>query len=558
MTTVERTRRPLRLPRMPRTRRYVRGLDQVGVLFALAAFFASLTPSLLPRTWAVQGLVTGLASSVAYGIGVAITWTVRRAGVRRPGPRLRRITWTVVGAACVVLVPLALVLSARWDGELRRRLDMPPSRGHLFVLLFLVAALVFVAVVGVARLVHRLYAAVEARLAPRIPAPAARLIASGLVAGLVVSLASGVLYRSSLAAADAAFAARDRSGPAGLAAPASGLRSGGPGSLVPWSGLGRKGRVFVTSGPTPAEISGLTGRPAKEPIRVYAGLDSAGSLQDEADLVVRELRRTGAFSRAVLAVATSTGTGWIDASVADPLEYVFDGDTAIASLQYSYLPSWISFLVDQERVRRAGRILFNTVYDAWSQLPADSRPKLAVFGESLGALGAGAAFSGTADLTNRTDAALFVGTPNRTDLWRDLTDSRAPGSPERLPVIGDGRSIVFTDRGSALRGTSPDAVFLQHASDPVVWWSTGLVWSEPDWLRESPGPDVLPQMRWFPVVTFWQVTCDLAVSMDPPPGHGHRYGTDVIEAWIAMLHPPHWTAADGAALSSRIARYSKW
>ena len=63
----------------------------------------------------------------------------------------------------------------------------------------------------------------------------------------------------------------------------------------------------------------------------------------------------------------------------------------------------------------------------------------------------------------------------------------------------------------------------------------------PDWLREKRGYDVLPQTRWIPVVTFLQVSADMAVAVDVPDGHGHRYVGDVGNAWAAVLSPPGWT-----------------
>ena len=57
-----------------------------------------------------------------------------------------------------------------------------------------------------------------------------------------------------------------------------------------------------------------------EPIRVYAGMPEEGqSLQSAADLVVEELHRTGAFERAVILIATSTGSGWVDEWQVQPL-----------------------------------------------------------------------------------------------------------------------------------------------------------------------------------------------------------------------------------------------
>jgi hypothetical protein len=73
-----------------------------------------------------------------------------------------------------------------------------------------------------------------------------------------------------------------------------------------------KGRDFVAGAPTVAELWAFGGRPAVEPIRVSAGLESASSPREQAALVVAELERTRAFSRRVLCVITTTGTGWVD------------------------------------------------------------------------------------------------------------------------------------------------------------------------------------------------------------------------------------------------------
>ncbi len=139
------------------------------------------------------------------------------------------------------------------------------------------------------------------------------------------------------------------------------------------------------SGVSRDEISEFSGRPAVQPIRAYAGVESADTVDGVAERVVAELDRTGAFSRAVLAVATTTGRGWVNENVARPLEYLYDGNSAIASMQYSFLPSPMAFLADRQTPQDAGRALFEAVYEVWSELPEDSRPKLVLFGESLGA-----------------------------------------------------------------------------------------------------------------------------------------------------------------------------
>ncbi len=117
----------------------------------------------------------------------------------------------------------------------------------------------------------------------------------------------------------------------------------------------------MRGGPTVAQLEAVNGPGAKEPIRVYAGLQSADTVQGRADLVLAELKRTGAFDRKVLVVATTTGMGFLDSRGTDPLEYLWNGDTAIAGVQYSYLPSWISVLADQEAVVATSRTVFETV-----------------------------------------------------------------------------------------------------------------------------------------------------------------------------------------------------
>ena len=142
------------------------------------------------------------------------------------------------------------------------------------------------------------------------------------------------------------------------------------------------------------------------------GLDSADTAQGRAELAVRELERTGAFDREVLVVAAATGTGWLEPAAVNSVEYLHGGDTAIASIQYSFLPSWISFLVDKERAADAGQALFDAVYDRWSDLPAKQRPKLIAYGLSLGSFAGQAAFASPVDMAARTDGALWLGSPS--------------------------------------------------------------------------------------------------------------------------------------------------
>jgi uncharacterized membrane protein len=133
--------------------------------------------------------------------------------------------------------------------------------------------------------------------------------------------------------------------------------------------------------------------------------------------------------------------------------------------------------------------------------------------------------------------------------------NRDPRTPEWLPTYQAGQTVRFAADPSDLNRpstswTTPRVVYLQHASDPITWWSPRLVLHKPDWLREPPGRDVLPSMRWYPLVTFWQVSADMVFAVDVPPGHGHTYGPgEAIASWQAVVPPPGWTADRTAQLT---------
>lgn len=153
-------------------------------------------------------------------------------------------------------------------------------------------------------------------------------------------------------------------------------------------------------------------------------------------------------------------------------------------------------------------------------------------------------------LAARTDGALFVGPTFNNELWREATDQRDAGSPERLPVYDGGEHVRFAAQAGDLdipesEWKEPRTVYLQHASDPISRWSPDLAFSRPDWLTESRGADVLDSVQWIPLVTFLQVSADMAVSADVPDGHGHTYISEIPRAWAKILEPEGWTGEEG-------------
>lgn len=532
-------------------------LNYLGLVLALVGIMLALTPSLLPRPWLFEGVIAGVGAAVGYGLGVLASWLLRRPGRREPGREVKRVAWRVLAVAGPLLLAAAITVGALGQNEVRRLVGEPEipginilgiTAGTLAVGLALVAC-----ARGVRRLTHRLHWHFG-RVLPRRVAWALAVVVVALVG---YWLAAGVLFNAFVSVADAVYAQKNEGTPQGVDPPTAASRSGSPESLVPWESLGYEGRAFVGRGPTTEQIADLTGEEALEPIRVYVGVDSAPSAEQRAALAVQELERTGAFERSVLVVAGATGTGWLDAASIDAVEYLWGGGTAVAAIQYSYLPSWISVLVDQERARDAGRALFEAVHARWSALPESSRPLLVPYGLSLGSFAAQAPFSGVQDLVARTDGALFVGTPSFTEPWATITRTRDEGSPQWQPVHEGGVTARFAASEPDLGlppgpWSRPRVLYLQHASDPVVWWSPDLLSRRPDWLVEPRGPDVTPATRWIPLITFLQVTVDEFFGVEVPAGHGHNYSDMIVPAWEAVVPPPDWTAEESRRLRALV------
>jgi len=540
----------------PRTRRYLSRFVPAGLTGALVCYCLSLTPSLLPRAWYLQAVMSAVTVAIGYGIGLLIGWLLRSLIPWRPGPGLRRGARWALAVAAVVLIPLFAVLGARWQHQIRELTEVSQPSEAYYILIAALTALLAMALVMVGRGIRSVVRLIARLVGRVVPDRGGAAVVVLVVCVLLLLLATGVLSRAAFGAANSVFGGTDSGTAAGVTQPASPMRSGGPGSLVPWDTLGRQGRTFVASGPTVGDIAAFTGQRAMEPIRVYAGLKSAPSIEDESTLVLRELERTGAFNRKVLVVATTTGTGWLNPAMIDPLEYMYGGDTAVAAIQYSFLPSWITFIADKGPAQEAGRDLFDAVYGTWSRLPAGHRPKLVIFGESLGSFGGEAAFSGVNDIRNRTSGVLWVGPTNDNTLWSHFTADREPGTPEWQPVYRGGTTVRFITAPGQLSPVpadwaEPRVVYLQNTSDPIVWWSWQLAFHQPDWLRGTRAPDVSSAMHWYPLVTFWQVAADLALAAAVPPGHGHTYGTQQgAAAWAAIIPPAGWTPERTAALGN--------
>jgi uncharacterized membrane protein len=246
---------------------------------------------------------------------------------------------------------------------------------------------------------------------------------------------------------------------------------------------------------------------------------------------MRELEDMGAFERKALCFCSPTGTGYLNYVMMETLEYLTGGDCATFALQYSLRPSFISL----DRVamgREQNRAMLHALTWRLRAIPEDKRPKLYLFGESLGAHTMQDAFlhEGTKGYVRAgVERALFIGTPAASGWARRWRENPAKADPEGRVV-----EVANYEEFETLPPETRDAarIFLvSHHEDPIVKFEPELAVEQPAWLREPREPGVPRGMRWRPVGTFLNVGVDLKNSTDVVPGvfvaRGHDYRADL-------------------------------
>jgi uncharacterized membrane protein len=539
--------------------RFWLSFSTTGLLLGTLFFAASLTPTLLPRNYLTQGVLSGCSLAAGYGIGVFLHWLWRYMELPEPKARLRRNIKIVAALACAIVGVVFLRRATEWQNSIREVMELEPVASAHPLEVGLIALVTFIIVIALARLFRLTLVFISEWLNGYVPRRISYVIGSTVAALLFWSIADGILFRYALRAADSTFEQLDALLEPETQQPSDPKKTGSAASLVRWEELGRRGREFVVTGPTRAELSAFLGRDALEPVRVYVGLQSAETPQERAKLALEELKRAGGFERSVLLIIMPTGTGWIDPAAMDPVEYLHGGDIASVAQQYSYLASWLSLLVEPGYGGEAARALFSEVYGYWTTLPKESRPRLYLYGLSLGALSSELSTQLFEVLGDPFQGALWSGPPFQSTGWRSITNGRNPGSPEWLPRFRDGSFVRFTSQKNALG--IPGAkwgplriVYLQYASDPITFFDYHSLYREPDWMKAPRGPDVSPELRWYPVVTFLQLALDMAMGTTTPMGHGHVYAPEHhVDAWMAVTDVQGWTPEDVERLKAKLA-----
>lgn len=355
----------------------------------------------------------------------------------------------------------------------------------------------------------------------RLWSPIGRLTALGFLAGGIFGLVQTVY--SSIESKS------ERIEPAFEEPPETKLVTSGAGSAIDWSTLGYKGRRYVATVVSRQQIEDAMQEPATDPVRVYIGLETASTPEARVRLALEELDRTGAFERKLIMAASPTGTGQVNYVAMGSMEYFARGDCATVAIQYSKRPSPISL----DRVwlgRKQFRLLLSAIRRRLYDMNPEERPRLVIFGESLGAHTSQDPFlhTGTQGLVDGgIDGALWIGTPHLSQWKRQVRETDRPDVDAGLVREFSGPDDLSTM--SAQERERLRYVLLTNGNDPVGYFGPELLIQSPRWLGdpESRPPGVPGGQRWIPPLTFLQTLVDMKNALNIVPGefiaNGHDY-----------------------------------
>ena len=527
------------------------GLSFLGVIAALAMYAVSVSPSLMARSWAWHAVASGILVACGYVAGVVVQnvaqLVIRLTGLTISASEPVELGFRIgIGALFALWWIYAVIQSYRRARKAAALVNMPGETFGEYLLGTAGAVVVSWMLLRIVGALNGLCWMLIASLDAHMPRPAAIVVSMVILFAIMFFLTSKVILRGGIGFFRRKAEQLNMRTARGIYQPFVPERSASPASSVTWESVGGQGRVFLGRGPSRLDIAQVCGGVAMEPIRVYSGMPTGGSgIEQAAATVVAELHRTGAFDRAVILIAASTGSGWVDEWQVQPLEFLTRGNCATASLQYSYVPSALNWLTGLEPAQEASAALFAAVRAELDLMDEADRPALFVCGESLGAFASQSVFESFEDVLARVDGALWVGTPSFTPMHAALTAARHKGSPEVAPVVHNARRVRFVNEPSDLRTDLygrelgpwgfPRVVYAQHPSDPVVWWTNKLIWTQPDWLRERAGRDVSLNVEFTRFATYIQVLADLPVAGTAPGGHGHTYHEELIPLWRGIL-----------------------
>lgn len=536
--------------------KFIGPLSGPCLLLGLLFFAASLTPSLIPRGPAVQGILGGLVMAIGYLIGQIIGLVWRAADFPVLSGRRAKALTALLSIPLIAFFLWVLGSSRVWQNDIRIKMGMEEVDALNLATILLLAFATFAIAYAAGRLIASLFRLIRSRLLHVMPVRRANVLGVFLVALILFVVTRDGIVDYVMAGLDESYERAQELFQNAPARPDDPRMTGSEESLIDWAAMGSPGRDFITSGPSADDIAAFTGQAALHPIRVYVGRANGETPQERAELALAELIRQGAFEREILIIASPTGTGWMDPGAQDPVEYMHGGNIATVVAQYSYMQSPLALIFETNTGLEQATALQDVVHGYWKTLPADARPRLYVHGLSLGAWSSMHATNMFRLLDDPIDGAFWAGPPFPSAFWNYVQNRRNPGTPWVLPEIGDGSLIRYASNTADASQAGADwgsmrIVFLQYSSDPVAFYDPRSLWRAPPWMRDPPAEDMTRHFIFMPVVTQFQLALDMALSFGAPPGHGHAYhAQDYIGPWVQVTAPTGWSEEDTLRLKA--------
>ena len=234
-------------------------------------------------------------------------WLWHYLQIPSPKNRARKITFGILIGLVVFAVLSASWQAVGWQNSVREVIGIESIGITYIVFATGLTLLISVLLLIIGRSVRKLYQFLAALVNKLLPRRLSVVIGVLLVFVLFNFLITGVLTKTFFAVANQLFSTMDVKISPKHQQPSLAILSGSNESLVKWETMGKQGRKFVATTPSGATISTVTGEEAKDPIRIYAGVQSADTIEGRADLVLQELIRTKAFERKNLLLVTTTG-----------------------------------------------------------------------------------------------------------------------------------------------------------------------------------------------------------------------------------------------------------
>lgn len=217
----------------------------------------------------------------------------------------------------------------------------------------------------------------------------------------------------------------------------------------------------------------------------------------------------------------------------ETLEFLTRGDIATVAIQYSLRPSLLSL----GRVGigiEANSALLHALKWRLAAIPEPSRPRLHIFGESLGAQTALDVFAdeGTAGLHRAgIDRGLFLGTTAATRFRKQWL-----ANPQQMDPHGEVVQVASYQEFHELPADAQARaryILATHHDDPVPKFDLPLAVQAPDWMgpAQTREPGLPTETAWRPYTTFLITLIDVKNATNVIPGqfaaHGHDYRKDI-------------------------------